>query len=112
MQTGQFVGDRYPYATNKSMPTYKTEVKLVEELQSRYGYLTEDISTSQMRSRWIAGGKITIINLETKEVLAERIGFVFARRRDGSLDQTPWGYVVTSFCANGNSRLIDFVSSV
>jgi len=42
---------------------------------SRYGYTTEDLTTEAMRRRWIAGGRLKIIDLQTNEVLAERVGF-------------------------------------
>jgi len=43
----------------------------VKTLRSRYGYQAVDISTPEMRSRWIAGGRISLIDLETKEVLGK-----------------------------------------
>jgi hypothetical protein len=65
--------------------------KTVPSIQSRYGYSRSDISTPPMRDKWIAGGKLTIVDLRTNEVLAERTGFIFARHRDGSRDKYPWG---------------------
>lgn len=44
--------------------------------QARYGYTWQDISTREMREKWIAGGKTTIFDLATGEVLGERTGFV------------------------------------
>ena len=51
----------------------------VKNLLSRYGYLTEDLSTTEMRNNWIGAGRIKIIDLQTNEVLAERKGYFRAR---------------------------------
>jgi hypothetical protein len=51
------------------------DVLTVATLRSRFGYLSEDISTPEMRRRWIAGGRITIVDLQTREVLATRSGY-------------------------------------
>jgi hypothetical protein len=63
----------------------------VKTLRSRYGYQAVDISTPEMRSRWIAGGRISLIDLETKEVLAERTGFF---RALGPNYRDAWGGVL------------------
>lgn len=47
----------------------------VQALKSRYGYTTEDLSTKELRKRWIGGGKLKIIDLQTNEVLAERTDY-------------------------------------
>jgi hypothetical protein len=73
--TGRKMGDIYPNHVEKNRPETKLVEESVNKLHSRYGYLTEDISTKEMRSRWIAGGKIKIIDLQTKEVLAESTGY-------------------------------------
>lgn len=52
----------------------RKEVK-VQTLRSRYGYTTEDLSTQELRKRWIGGGRLRIIDLQTKEILAERTDY-------------------------------------
>jgi hypothetical protein len=76
---------------DQNVPQVRIEEKSTGTRQSRYGYTWQDISTRDMRDKWIAGGKITIIDLRTNDVLAERTGFVFARHRNGELDKYPWG---------------------
>ena len=51
----------------------------IKRLLSRYGYLTEDLTTTEMRDNWIGAGRIKIIDLQTNEVLAERKGYFRAR---------------------------------
>lgn len=90
----------------KNLSTY------VSDLRSRYGYQTEDITTPEMRKRWIAGGRITIVDLRTQEVLAERVGYFKAIGKKSSM---PWyesgAYSTRRMCPN-NSHLSKFLTSV
>jgi len=62
--------------TDKAKPVYEVkQIKNVRTLRSRYGYLTEDLTTKEMRNNWIGAGRITVIDLLTNEVLAERKGY-------------------------------------
>jgi hypothetical protein len=63
------------------------EEEATNELRSKYGYYIDDISTNEMRRRWIAGGKIKVIELKTKEVLGERTGFLLG---SGKYFQSAW----------------------
>ncbi|NKI69932.1 hypothetical protein GN109_10915 [Collimonas pratensis] len=42
----------------------------------RYGVTYDDISTPEDRKRWIAGSSLRVIDLQTNEVIAERIGYM------------------------------------
>jgi hypothetical protein len=50
----------------------------------RYGVTYDDLSTREERDYWIAGSSLKVIDLETNEVMAERIGYLMDR------DQTSW----------------------
>jgi hypothetical protein len=54
--------------------------KLIEttasKRQSIYGITWEDISTREDRDLWVAGSKFQIVDLLSKEVVAERIGYL------------------------------------
>jgi hypothetical protein len=57
----------------------------------RYGVTYEDISTHQDREYWIAGGKIKVIDLQTNEAIAERIGYMMDRGQGNtSGGRSPW----------------------
>jgi len=43
---------------------------------SRYGVTYDDISTREDREYWIAGSSLRVIDLQTNEVIAERIGYM------------------------------------
>ena len=82
----------------------------VTSITSSYGYTWEDISTDDMRRRWIAGGRIRIFDLQKRELLAERTGFYFGRYLNGALAQYPWSGVGTT-CPKRH-RTSNFVMSV
>jgi hypothetical protein len=48
----------------------------VNSLKSRFAITWEDISTRDDREFWVAGGSLRIIDLQTNETIAERIGYV------------------------------------
>lgn len=60
-------------------------------LKARYGVRWEDVSSVEDRQAWIAGGRISIIDLETETVVAERTGFLWDTGQ-GSTDgfRSPW----------------------
>ena len=78
----------------------------VRTLKSRYGYTTEDLSTKELRKRWIGGGKLTIIDLQTKEVIAERTSYY---RATGPQVKMAWTSGVS--CHRGDS-IPGFIRSV
>jgi len=46
-----------------------------ESIQSRYGFTWDDLSTREDRHYWVAKSRLQIIDLQTQEVIAERIGY-------------------------------------
>lgn len=71
----------------------------IEGFTARYGITWEDISTRDDRSHWIAGGSLKILDLQTNEVVAERIGYMMDRGQ-GSTDgfRSPWGDAPHTAC--------------
>lgn len=57
----------------------------------RYGVTYDDLSTYEQRTLWIAGSSLRIVDLQTNEVIAERIGYLVDPAR-GSLAgaRSPW----------------------
>ena len=72
----------------------------VDTLSARYGYTTEDLTTNELRKRWIGGGKLKIIDLQTNEVLAERTDYY---RATGPGVKMAWASGVS--CPPGPKRL-------
>lgn len=93
--TNKKIGETNPYSREKDEPAYEHVAIQSPTLRARYGYTTEDLSTPELRKRWIGGGKLKIIDLQTNEVLAERTGYYKAR---GPVVKSAWagGFNCTS----------------
>jgi hypothetical protein len=48
----------------------------VPSFTARYGITWHDISTHEDRENWIAGGSLSVIDLQTNEVIAKRVGYM------------------------------------
>ena len=90
---------------------FEVTQRLVDKLQSTYGYTWEDLSTREMRERWIAKGRILVKDLRTGEVLAERTGFVFAKHRNWTADLYP-GVNADNRCPGQDLRSKDVQSFI
>ena len=65
----------------------------------RYGVTYEDISTREEREYWIAGSSLKVIDLQTNEVMAERIGYMMDRGQgDTSGGRSPWLLAALTAC--------------
>lgn len=102
VSTGLKVKDKYPHGDNLDDPLLKIEELSVQKLHSRYGYLTEDLTTPALRKRWIGGGKLKIIDLQSKEILAERTDFY---RATGPGVKMAWSAGIG--CPAGPPRLVN-----
>lgn len=65
----------------------------------RYGVTWDDISTREDREHWIAGSSLKVIDLQTNQVIAERVGYMF----DPGLGSTagfrsPWLQAADTAC--------------
>lgn len=69
-----------------------------DKLRSRYGVDWEDISTPEDRKVWIAGGRTRVIDLETKEIIAERTGYVVDPMQMHRAGGYPWGDAQKTAC--------------
>jgi len=89
IDTGRRIGDSIPNALPEQADKTIWERRSFEvsKLRSRYGYITEDLTTPEMRRRWIGAGKLKIVDLATNEVMAERVGYF---RAAGSMALDHW----------------------
>ncbi len=62
----------------------------VSEPSALYGLEWEDISTTQDRKYWIAGGKARIIHLASQEVVAEHVGYLGDPQLGSAGTRRPW----------------------
>jgi hypothetical protein len=67
--------------------------------RSRYGVTYDDISTREEREYWIAGSSLKVIDLNTNEVIAERIGYMMDRGQGNtSAGRSPWLMAADNAC--------------
>jgi hypothetical protein len=78
---------------NYDLNNYEFRLDRVPALGSapRYGVTYDDISTREEREYWIAGSSLKVIDLQTNEVMAERIGYMMDRGQGNtSGGRSPW----------------------
>jgi 3D (Asp-Asp-Asp) domain-containing protein len=114
--------------------TFKTTAFALDKIEApgpapRYGVTYDDISTREEREYWIAGSSLKVIDLESKEVIAERVGYLMdVGQGNISGGRSPWllaaSHACPSFFRNPNlpatgpgfaaqlNQTLDFVESV
>jgi len=88
----------------------------------RYGVTYDDISTREEREYWIAGSSLKVVDLQTNEVIAERIGYmVDLAQGSKSGGRSPWLFAADNACPKFSDRngsgaqpyqALDFVEKV
>jgi hypothetical protein len=92
---------------------FKLERKAIDAFTARYGLTWEDISTSDDREHWVAGGTLKAIDLQTQEVVAERTGYLLNTRRgriEYNDDPWAWAKLYAPRCPKRDERTWDFAS--
>lgn len=95
--------DAHRVQTGREPESYSYRVSLVREPidrpTARYGVTWNDISTRQDREHWIAGGSLQVVDLQTREVIAERIGYMIDAGQ-GSMGggRQPWTHARSHGC--------------
>ncbi len=71
----------------------------------RYGLTYADISTKQEREYWIAGSSLRVVDTQTGEVLAERVGYMWdPGQGNNSGGRSPW-LLAANFACPSFSRI-------
>lgn len=84
--------------------TFKTKEFVLDRIPApgpapRYGVTYDDISTREDRDHWIAGSSLKVIDLQTNEVMAERIGYMMDRGQGNtSGGRAPWLIAARNAC--------------
>lgn len=75
------------------------ERELIDKPTARYGITWVDISTREDREHWIAGGSLKVIDLQSNEVIAERVGYMVDRGQGSTAGfAAPWGFASDTAC--------------
>lgn len=65
----------------------------------RYGVTWDDISTREEREYWIAGSSLKVIDLQTNQVIAERIGYMVDWAQGSRAgNRSPWLFAADMAC--------------
>lgn len=72
----------------------------IAQRTARYGVTYDDLSTKEDRDYWIAGSSLRVVDLETSEVIAERIGYMMdpAQGAGGRSWRQAWAYARDNAC--------------
>lgn len=80
-------------------PNLKLDRELISGRTARYGITWDDVSTREDREHWIAGGALRVMDLNSNEVIAERIGYMMdPALGDRGGFRSPWGYASNNAC--------------
>lgn len=92
-----------PWQTNKKYSKGYTRFVLDKTLATgeapRYGVTYDDISTREEREYWIAGSSLRVVDLQTGETIAERIGYMMDSGQGSRAGaRTPWLAAASNAC--------------
>ncbi len=74
----------------------------------RYGVTYDDISTREEREYWIAGSSLKVIDLETDEIIAERIGYMMDYAQGSNAgNRSPWLFAANNACPTFQRNSLD-----
>lgn len=95
----RFIGKPTPRPASPDVFDLRLVKEVAPEPAPRYGVVWEDLSKPEDRQAWIAGSAIRIVDLQTKEVLGERIGYVIDKGQgDTNGGRSPWAYAAYTAC--------------
>lgn len=78
---------------------FELERHHIDHYSARYGVTWEDISTIEDREFWVAGGALKVVNLQTNQVLAERLGFMIDKGLGSTAGfRQPWSFAQDNAC--------------
>ncbi len=95
---------RMPERAAPGHRTFELDRTPIAQRTARYGVKFEDISTREEREHWIAGSSLKVIDMETNEVLGERIGYMvdWAQGSRAGARQ-PWTFAADNACPDFQS---------
>ncbi len=82
---------RYDASYSKTYKRFVLEKATAPGPALRYGVTYDDISTREDRDHWIAGSSLKVIDLQTNEVMGQRVGYMMDRGQGNkSGGRAPW----------------------
>ncbi|WP_310449474.1 hypothetical protein [Sulfuritalea sp.] len=90
---------RYDASYSKTYKRFVLDKVPSPDSMPRYGVTYDDISTREERDHWIAGSSLKVIDLQTNEVMAERIGYMMDRGQGNTNSgRSPWLFAADNAC--------------
>ncbi|MBL0075980.1 MAG: hypothetical protein IPP41_08665 [Rhodocyclaceae bacterium] len=90
---------RYDASYSKSYRRFVLDRESTAGKPPHYGITYDDISTREDREYWIAGSRLRVVDLQTDEVMAERIGYMMDRGQGNtSGGRSPWLLATSHAC--------------
>jgi hypothetical protein len=78
----------------------------IEKFTARYGITWDDLSTKDDRHHWVAGSLLKAVDLQTNEVIAQRVGYLFERGLGSKVGfRSPWPIAQGNACPSITSEL-------
>jgi hypothetical protein len=95
--------DDHKRNTGNDVPAFSNHFALarvpIENFRARYGITWDDISDREDREHWIAGGALKVVDLQTNEMLAERVGYMVDRGQGSQAGgRSPWAFARDYSC--------------
>jgi hypothetical protein len=95
--------ERHKKETGQDPPAFSYQFtfkrKPITDYSARYGITWDDTSTREDRDYWIAGGSLKVVDLQSKEVIAERTGFMMDRGQGSTAGfRAPWLFAEHTAC--------------
>lgn len=87
----------------------------IDAYSAKYGIAWNDISTREDRERWIAGGSLKLVDLQSGEVVAERRGYLVDTGQGsatGFRRAWEWAWFYGLRCPRGHERTWEFATRV
>jgi hypothetical protein len=100
-----------PWQTNKAYLKGYTRFVLHKVLAPsaapRYGVTFNDISTHEEREYWVAGSSLKVVDLQTNEVIGERIGYMVDWAQGSTTGgRSPWLFAADNACPDFNRNRV------
>lgn len=107
--------DNYGYGAGPDGSFIVLERQPIDTYFARYGLEWRDISTQEDREHWIAGSSIEVVDLQTKETVARRAGYLIDTGQGstaGFRDPSGWAKSYGPRCPRTEESSWDFAKRV
>ena len=94
---------------------FRMQREPVAKFGARYGIAWDDLSTREDRDYWVAGGSLKLVDLQSNEIVAERIGYLFDRGQGstaGFRTPWPWAQYYGPTCPSAHESTLNFAVRV